>query len=168
MEPAWKTMIGRQLEASINMFGDVLKQCPDDLWTSNLWLDADMPAGLSDFWYVAYHTLFWLDLYLGGEVEGFQPPKPFDLLELDPSGLIPGRIYMREELLNYMQHCLEKCNNIVNGLTDEQANRLCKFSWGKITFAELLLDNIRHVQEHGAQLRMFLGQQSGIHSRWLV
>ena len=161
-------MIGRQLEASINMLGDVLMQCPEDLWTSSLWIDSDVPAGLSDFWYVAYHTLFWLDLYLGGGIEEFQPPDPFNLSELDPSGLLPERIYMRDELLNYLDHCLEKCRITFIDLTDEQASRVCVFPWGKIAFAELLLDNIRHVQEHGAQLRMFLGQQSGIHSHWLV
>jgi len=31
-----------------------------------------------------------------------------------------------------------------------------QFPWGELCFAELLIDNMRHVQEHGAQLRMFL------------
>ena len=30
-----------------------------------------------------------------------------------------------------------------------------------IPFAELLLSNMRNVQEHGAQLNMFLSQQTG-------
>jgi len=30
-----------------------------------------------------------------------------------------------------------------------------------------MLYNLRHVQEHGAQLRMFLGQQAGKSARWV-
>ncbi len=52
-------------------------------------------------------------------------------------------------------------------MTLEQAIRLCSFPWGELPFAELLLDNLRHVQEHGAQLRMFLGQQAGKSARWI-
>ena len=43
----------------------------------------------------------------------------------------------------------------------EQANSLCRFPWGELPFAELQLYSLRHVQEHAAQLRMFLGQQMG-------
>ena len=82
--------------------------------------------------------------------------------------MLPDRIYQSEELLEYLKHCREKSRGIVKDLSDEQASRLCKFSWGEVPFAELLLDNMRHVQEHGAQLRMFLGQQAGISGRWLV
>ncbi len=53
-------------------------------------------------------------------------------------------------------------------LTGEQAARMCKFPWGELPYAELQLYSLRHVQEHGAQLRMFLGQQAGTASRWLA
>ena len=48
------------------------------------------------------------------------------------------------------------------------ARQRCKFSWGEVSFAELLLDNMRHVQEHGAQLNMILGQKAGWSPRWVV
>jgi hypothetical protein len=57
---------------------------------------------------------------------------------------------------------------VIESLTDEKARQLCRFSWGELPFAELLLDNLRHVQEHGAQLNMFLGQQLVPSSRWLA
>jgi len=167
MEPFYKSIIGRQLEASINMFETVIKSCPDSLWTGALWNEPDMPAGLSDAWYVTYHALFWLDLYLSGAVEGFAPPEPFDLAELDPAGILPERVYTQAELLTYLDHCRSKARTVIAGLTDEQARRLCSFPWGEVPFAELLLDNMRHIQEHGAQLRMYLGQQAGLNARWL-
>jgi hypothetical protein len=166
MEPFWTAIIGRQLDAAMHMFEEVIQSCPEDQWTGELWTDKDAPPGLADFWYLAYHTLFWLDLYMSGAVEGFAPPEPYNLDELDPAGLIPERVYTPAELLAYLEHCRQKAHRILNDLTDEQARRLCAFPWGEIPYAELLADNIRHVQEHGAQLRMFLGQQAGFNPRW--
>jgi hypothetical protein len=39
--------------------------------------------------------------------------------------------------------------------------------WRALPFAELQLYNLRHVQEHGTQLRMFLGQQAEKDARWV-
>jgi len=44
---------------------------------------------------------------------------------------------------------------------------LCRLAWGELPFAELQLYNLRHVQEHGAQLRMFLEQQAGKSTSWV-
>jgi len=37
-----------------------------------------------------------------------------------------------------------------------------------MSFAELLLYNMRHVQEHAAQLNLFLGQERGSAARWVA
>ena len=51
-------------------------------------------------------------------------------------------------------------------MSTEQAYRNCNFPWGELPFAELQLYNLRHVQEHAAQLLMFLGQQAGESTSW--
>src|SRR5690606_39773456 len=66
--------------AAIDTLGDALNACPDELWEGRLWEDKPdqwVAAGFSAFWYLGYHTLFWLDLYLYGAEEGFMPPEPF-------------------------------------------------------------------------------------------
>ena len=164
-----REMIWRQFGAAMDMFGDTLRDCPDALWEKNLWNDQPdqwVASGFSAFWYLGYHTLFWLDLYLTGAEEGFTPPAPFDLVEREPNETLP-RTYTRAELLAYLETCRQKCHAVVVGMTDEQAARLCRFGWGELTFAELLLYNLRHVQEHGAHLRMFLGQQAGKAASWV-
>ena len=170
MRPAesvvWAGWVRSQFLAAIGMFDNALRDCPADLWQARMWNDPAMGPEFSEFWYVAYHALFWLDLYLGGSVEGFMPPVPFNLAELDPAGLLPGLVYTKVELLAYLEHSRRKCEQTLADLTDEQAGRTCKFSWGEVSFGELLLDNMRHVQEHGAQLNMFLGQQAGANSGW--
>ena len=166
MEVVWKEIVGRQFGAAIDMFEKALDACPEPLWTARMWNDASMKPEFSEFWYVAFHTLFWLDLYLSGAVEGFSPPAPFTLDELDPAGLLPEKSYTRAELQAYLAHCRQKCQVTVSEMTHDKAGQRCSFSWGQASFAELLLDNMRHVQEHGAQLRMFLGQQAGKPTDW--
>jgi hypothetical protein len=100
-------------------------------------------------------------------VDSFTPPAPFGLSELDPAGVLPERSYATSELQTYFAHCRQKCRATIDALTDEQAGHRLTFAWGRdVVFAELLLDNMRHVQENGAQLRMYLGQQLGLEPGW--
>jgi hypothetical protein len=162
-------MLWRQFGAAIDTLGGALRDCPDELWEERLWTDQPdqwVAAGFSAFWYLGYHTLFWLDLYLTGAEEGFAPPAPFDLVEMEPGEVLP-RTYSREELLRYLEYCRQKCQETIGALSNEQAQRLCRFAWGELPFAELQLCNLRHVQEHAAQLLMFLGQQVGKPASWI-
>lgn len=156
-------MLWRQFAVAIDSFGDVLTNCPDELWEKRLWEDEPdqwVAAGFSAYWYLCYHTLFWLDLYLTGTEDGFVPPQPFDLVEMEAHELLP-RTYTREELLSYLKICRHRTQESIATLTDEQARRMCWFAWGEVPYAELLLYTMRHVQEHAAQLHLFLGQQAG-------
>ena len=170
MDKNLKDVLWNQFGATIDMFGESINTCPAELWHTSLWSNVDTPPGFADFWYVAYHALFFLDLYLTGNVEGFNPPDPFDLNELDPSGLLPGRRYTRKELQSYLEFCRKKCHKMITSLTDDTAQHISYFPWSKqgISYVELLLYNMRHVQEHAAQLNMFLGQHAGISVRWVV
>jgi len=165
MELIWKEALWEQLGAAIEMLDNAFSNCPNELWQATVWPD---DPGFSDFWYVGYHTLFWLDLYLSGAVEGFAPPPPFTLDELDPAGVLPPRVYTQAELRIYLAHCRRKCHATIDTLTTERAVQRCHFPWGEVSFASLLLDNMRHVQEHGAQLNLFLGQQQGVAAKWVA
>ena len=94
-------MVWHQFGIAIDEFGSTLRDCPNELWEKRLWDDQPdqwVANGFSAFWYLAYHTLFWLDLYLSGAEEGFVPPQPFDLVEMEANESLP-RVYTREELL---------------------------------------------------------------------
>jgi hypothetical protein len=154
-------MLWRQFAVAIDTLGDALRGCPDDLWERRLWPDEPdqwVAQGFSSFWYLGYHALFWLDLYLTGAEEGFAPPTPFDLVEMEAGEALP-RTYSREELLGYLDTCRQRCRETIGALSVDEANRLCRFPWGEVPFGELLLYTMRHVQEHAAQLLMFLGQE---------
>ncbi|HSV86086.1 MAG TPA: DinB family protein [Levilinea sp.] len=154
-------MLSRQFGAAIDTLDSALRDCPDELWQQRLWEDQPdqwVAAGFSAYWYLCYHTLFWLDLYLTGAEEGFAPPAPFDLVEMEAGEVLP-RVYTKDELIHYLEYCRQRCQETIATLPSTQANRLCRFAWGELTFAELLLYTLRHVQEHAAQLHMFLGQR---------
>lgn len=160
-------MLWRQFSVAIDSLRDALRDCPDELWGKNLWEDEPdqwVAAGFSAFWYLGYHTLFWLDLYLTGAEEGFAPPAPFDLVEMEANEVLP-RTYGREELLTYLELCRQRCQETIHNLSTEQATRLCQFPWGELPYGELLLYTLRHVQEHAAQLHLFLGQEAGKSTR---
>jgi hypothetical protein len=159
MDDICKASIASQFGAAITMFENAIRACPEALWC-----DTSQPTL---YWYTAYHALFWLDLYLTGSVAGFVPPQPFNLDELDPAGLLPGRVYTQAEMLAYLAHCRDKGRATIAGLIDEQARRICRFTWGEASFAELLLYNMRHVQEHASQLTLILGQQTGSAPGWV-
>lgn len=163
-------MLWRQFGAAIDTLGDALRDCPDELWAGRLWKDEPeqwVAPGFSAFWYLGYHTLFWLDLYLYGAEEGFEPPEPFDLVEMEAGETLPPT-YSRAELLGYLDYCRSKCRETIMALTPEEASRLCRFPWGQLPYGELLLYNMRHVQEHAAQLHLFLGQRARKASDWVT
>jgi hypothetical protein len=162
-------MLWRQFGAAIDSFGNALHDCPDALWEAQLWPDQPdqwVAKGFSSFWYLCYHTLFWLDLYLTGAEEGFTPPEPFNLVEMEADEVLP-RTYTRQELLGYLEICRRRCHVTIAAISGEQAQRLCSFGWGEVPYAELQLYNLRHVQEHAAQLHLFLGQQAGRSTSWV-
>lgn len=160
MDSTWKTSIWQQFGATIDMLDNALLACPEELWGDR--------AQEQELWYVTYHCLFWLDLYLTGAVEGFAPPAPFTLDELDPAGILPDRVYSKDELHSYLLHCRAKCKQTIDALTDQRAREQCTFGWGTASFGELLLYNMRHVQEHAAQLSLILGQKYGWNPRWVA
>ena len=168
MDMTWRTIIWPQFGAAIDMLDNALRACPDQLWRDRLWNNQSERPEYSQFWYIAYHALFWLDFYLSGSVEGFVPPAPFTLDELDPAGLLPERPYSKDELQIYLEHGRKKCRATIEALTDEKARQRCRFAWGEMSFAELLLYNMRHVQEHATQLNLMLGQKIGSAPGWVT
>jgi uncharacterized damage-inducible protein DinB len=54
------------------------------------------------------------------------------------------------------------------GLTEEEARGTCGFEWLEMSFGELLLYNLRHVQHHAAQLNLILRQVTDSAPRWVA
>jgi uncharacterized damage-inducible protein DinB len=159
MDPLWRTALWQQFGAAIDMLENALLACPSTHWHERLWSDPEDPE-YAAFWSITYHTLLWLDLYLTGSHEGFAPPAPF-VNRLDPASDFPEQPYTKDELHGYLVHLRKKCHTTIAELTDEKAYQQFTFPWPggtSMSFLELQLYTMRHVQEHAAQLSLFLGQ----------
>ena len=69
----------------------------------------------------------------------------------------------KDELHSYLVHLRKKCHTTIDGLSDEKAQQQVAFGWvgeKSLSFLEFLLYTMRPVQEHAAQLNMFLGQHA--------
>lgn len=160
MNPPWNETLWRQLGAAIDMLENAIAACPEELW-----LDRERRPEL---WYLAYHTLFFLDLYLSPTPDGFTPPPPFTLDELDPAGVLPERPFSQAELLAYLAHGRRKARATLAALDDDGASRLTTFPWlAGLPFGELLLVSLRHVQHGAAQLNLVLRQEVDAAPGWV-
>jgi len=164
MDTTLKTIMWQQFGAAINMLENALRACPDELWRDSIWVDLTDASEYTEFWFIVYHALYWTDLYLSDpRRQDFAPPAPFI------RGKLPEKPYTRYALQAYLEHCRQKCRATFETLTDEKANQRCEFPWGEeVSFAELQLYSMRHVQEHASQLSLHLGQKGVSAPDWVA
>lgn len=163
MDLFWKKILWWQFGAAIDMLENALVACPASLWRERLWgASLDHPQSEeAAFWYVTYHTCFWLDVYLTSSLKGFAPPAPFTLNEFDPARVFPAQPYTKHAVHGYLMYLRKKCQTTIAELSEEKARQRFTFPWlggMSVSFFELQLYSMRHVQEHAAQLSLFLGQ----------
>ena len=156
MEDNFKTELWKQFGAAIDMLENAVAACPEKLWNDE-----------SQFWYTAYHVIFFLDYYLSEDPDNFLPPEPYTLSELDPDGVIPERVYLKAELISYIKFCREKCRKLISALSDENLGKRFINLYRNNSRFEIILDNIRHVQHHAAQLNLLLRQNGVVPPDWV-
>jgi hypothetical protein len=153
-----------QFGAAIDMFENAVEKCPDKLWNYNYKTEAEVtdPKDINElrscFWYVAYHTLFFLDYYLDLKPHSFKMPVAFHQREEDFDEVLPPKFYSKEELLDYIKHCRYKLQVLLSDMDDEKAALRWKTSWRDFSITEMCLYNLRHVQHHTGQLNLMLGK----------
>lgn len=156
----WRTASWGQFGAAIDSLERAIDACPDELWGDR--------ARNPEYWYIVYHTLFWLDYYTSDAEEGFAPPAPFTRSEMDPAGVLPDRVYTKDEMRRYLEHGREKLRGRIGAMTEEKASGTRRLgSRHEGSELELLLYNLRHVQHHTAQLNLILRQVTDSAPGWV-
>ncbi len=152
--------IQQQFGAAIDSMEGVIRAFPDDAWTSG--------ERWSQPWYLAFHTLFWLDLYLGESAAEYIPPDPVTRGEME-RGVFPERPYTKAELLEWLARTREAlAARLLTITADDETRRRCRLHWGEMEAVELLLYNLRHVQHHVGQLNWLIRQAGGKPARWVM
>jgi hypothetical protein len=143
----FKQIVIGQFEASLAMLKQCIEACPEEHWE-------DKVANGTVRW-VAYHTLFFVDLYLAQNEESFEP-REIHHRGGDEREPVAGRGLDRNELLAYVQICRDKALASIAAETVESLAGPSGFSWYACTRGELHLINIRHIQHHTGQISAFL------------
>ena len=157
MDTPLKKILWLQAGAALDMLENALKTCPDEAWDTE-----------TKFWYIGYHTLFFLDYYMSESPDTFTPPPPFSMSEMDPTGIMPERTYTKEELFTYLHLLRQKSHDLIAHLTDEKAASIFPNKYKNYNYLELILyNNIRHVQHHTGQLQLLLRQQGIEPPHWV-
>lgn len=161
----FKTELWHQFGAAIEMFENAIKKCPDNLWHYNyrtgneIKNPKDLEELRSSYWYIAYHTLFFLDFYLDLDPENFRMPEPFKQTEENIDEILIERVYTKDELLGYTVHCRKKLRSLLQDMDESKAALRWKTSWRDFSIVEMCLYNMRHVMHHTGQLNMMLGKK---------
>ena len=162
MDTRLKTALWQQYGAAIDTLTDAINLCPASLWTAVVYKDEEDERH-GQFWFVAYHAVFWVNLFLeGADHAAFQPPAPFI------RGRLPDAPYTKEDVRRYLDHGRQKAQATIEALTDESASRICKFNWMEPTFFELMMYTMRHLMEHAAELTLRLGEHDVTGMDWIA
>jgi len=148
-----KNAIISQYKASLAMLMDVMEKCPVDLWEDTTYESA--------YWRIAYHTLFFTDLYLSKNEQEFIPwakhvkgHNNLGWLSPDKQPVVIIPVFSKADLKGYAETIFENIDLRVNNSDDEDSG----FSWLPMKKPELHIYNIRHIHHHIGQLTERLHQ----------
>lgn len=155
--------LANQFKSSLAMLTQAVQLCPESLW------QAGSP---NRFWRIAYHTLFYLHLYLAPSDAEFVPWEKhradYNFLGAVPwrPGEAPriGELYTQAELLEYAAFC---GTEIETRIASVDLGAPSGFYWLPMNKFELQLYNLRHLAHHTGQLADRLRSQAGIGLPWV-
>jgi DinB superfamily len=165
MLDVYKESITNQYEAVFCTLASCVERCPDANW--------QRAVGNLTFCQVAFHALFYADVYLGRDLKSLRE-QPFhrdhaavfaDYEELEDRA--QRAVYDKRFITDYLRHCREKASSVIASETAETLHRRPGFDWLPFSRAEVHVYNIRHAQHHAAQLNLRLRLDSGDGVPWV-
>ena len=165
MIDTFKELLNSQFEASFCMLRQCLDGCPPAQWNA--------PVGQLQFCQVAFHALFYSDVYLGRDLAALRQ-QPFhqqhagvfaDYEELKKRP--QQAVYETDFIGDYLQHCRAKALQAVASETVASLQQRPGFDWLPFSRAEVHVYNIRHLQHHVAQLSLRLRLDADVEIPWV-
>lgn len=161
----FQTAVIHQFQAAFAMLDRCVDHCPASQWES--------PVVNLKFCQVAFHALFFTDVYLGVDLKSLREqsfhrehPELFaDYEELEDRP--QQQIYSKDDAKMYLQHCRDKAEAVIGGETEASLAMTPGFDWLEFSRAEVHLYNLRHLNHHIAQLSMRLRMGTGDGVAWV-
>ena len=131
------------------MLRSAIERCPPELW--------ERPSDRMGYWYLAYHTLFFVDHDLHPAAEPFES-APFDTFQYELKEVAPPfeHPYSREDILGYLDHGLWKVKAVLSSMARGETAQVRGSDRLGMGALEVVLYQLRHVQHHTAQLNAVL------------
>lgn len=155
-----KMILTGQFEAALRMLHDCVRRCPPDHWEARI-------ASLT-IRQIAYHTLFFADLYLSPGEAGFTLRDLHHRGGDERADTGPSAGLSKEETLAYAEICRKKALETLAAEGPGSLQRESGFSRLPFSRGELHLYNIRHIQHHTGQLSAYLRRVVEDSERWWV
>lgn len=154
-------VIKSQYLAALEMLKSAVTQCPGVLW--------DDAAYQNRFWHTAFHTLFYVHLYLQPTEDGFVPWEKHrdnarSLVESANKQAAMKRPFTQPEILEYLAFVQQEVLSTVDKLDLAGESG---FYWLPFNKLELQFYNIRHLQQHTGELCERLGARGRIEVHWV-
>jgi hypothetical protein len=161
-----QSVVAGQYGAALRMLCDCMRGADPAAWQATV--------GRFPFWHVAYHTLYFTDLYLSPDERGFQPPlfhrEDSNWLAVNlavpQKEVVASLPYDKETLAAYLDACRAKARRAMEGETEATLAGPSGFPWLGFTRLEAHLYNIRHIQHHTGQLSASLQRHLGAGAEW--
>jgi len=144
-----KQVIQSQYLAALAMLKQVVEKCPESVWYD--------PSEKFRVWSKAYHTIFFVHLYLQDTEKDFVEWEKHH----DPDGDVP---FTKDEVLEYLAF-VEK--QVMDRVPNINLDAESGFHWYPVNKLELQLINIRHIQQHTGELYETLGTRENIELDWI-
>jgi len=160
----FKSLLIGQFEAAFKTIFDCIDQSSDEIWNGLV--------GSHTFNQSVFHALFFADVYLGKNLEGFEE-QAFHRDHVATFGDYeewedrkPANKYTKKFVLNYLEHCRAKTKQVIESETESDWAEEAGFEWQTISRGEMHVYNIRHLQHHAAQLILRLRLDSDVNIGW--
>jgi hypothetical protein len=168
MTADWVEWVNLELGAAFEMLSNAIKNANDDVW--------DNIIDERRFWNIAYHTVFFCDIYLSDfdpDIENveeqysvpaylkeWENAYDFDTIHEPP---IPKKVLQR-----FLKETRSKLSSrFAEGIIENQIGEKAT-SWLRMSKGAVLLYNMRHIMQHVGHLNDILREHSLPASRWLA
>jgi hypothetical protein len=116
-----------------------------------------------------WHTLFYIDLYLSKDISEFES----QVFHIEHKNFFkdyeewkkPENTYTRDEVILYYDFCKKKTKEYFTKLNENDLYK--KSNYKNMTIIEALIEIIRHIQHHAAQLGLRVQQITGKELEWI-
>jgi uncharacterized damage-inducible protein DinB len=143
----YKSLVVNQFEAALAMLKKCVVACPQEHWEGKIANDT--------FRYVAYHTLFFADLYLSPSEQAFEL-RDLHQRGGDERGEEASMGLSREDTLEYIELVYKKLREALTAETEQTLAGPSGITRRKYSRAELHIYNLRHVQHHTGAMYAYL------------